>query len=113
MPGGSSQPKRLSNTQLMAACGGQPTIQEMLLRQRGRWVGHVLRMPEHRLASKFFFGTLDSSAPPQPLYKRPTLSSQYTADVANRFPRSELRKLETPCLIAAAHDKAFWRAHFP
>ena len=62
-PGSSSQPKLLSNDALMAACGGQPTIAELLERLRGRWVGHVLRMPEHRLARQLFFNSLTTTAP--------------------------------------------------
>jgi hypothetical protein len=112
-PGGASQPKLLSNEQLLAACEGQPSIESQLLRQRGRWVGHVLRMPGHRLAKKFFFGDLISSAPPQASYSYPTLSRVYCADVASRYPRHELRKLDTPCLLLAAQDKTDWKNHFP
>lgn len=112
-PGGSSQPKRLSNEQLLAACDKQPSIEAQLQRQRGRWVGHVLRMSGHRLAKQFFFGELENPAPPQPAYTFPTLFRTYCTDVATRYPHHELRKLDTPCLLLAAQDKTNWRNHFP
>lgn len=110
-PGGASQPKLLSNEALMAACGNQPTIAVQLRRVRGRWVGHVLRMPEHRLARKLFFGSLVSCAPPQshaPL----SLMTCYRDDVAACVPPSELRKLDRPCLLLAKAHNAAWNARY-
>ena len=110
-PGGNSQPQLLSNQALMAACRGQPTLEAQLLRLRGRWVGHLLRMPEDRLARQLLFGTVATAAPPQS-HVPPTLFYQYAADVQARFPRSELRKLAVPCLLVAAASRAGWRARF-
>ena len=110
-PGGDSRPKYLSNEALMAACLEQPTVETQLLRLRGRWVGHVLRMSEDRLARQLFFGSLATTAPPQSR-PPPSLLAQYTADTAARYPRSELRKLDVPCLLCAAANRADWHAHF-
>ena len=109
-PGGSSQPRLLSNEALMEACS-QPTIAELLQRLRGRWVGHVLRMPEYRLARQLFFGTIVTSAPPQ---SHPPLSLKacYVADVAPRFPRHILRTFDRPDLFLAAANKSYWNARF-
>lgn len=110
-PGGESQPKLLSNEALLAACGGPRTVATMLQRMRGRWVGHVLRMPGYRLARQLFFASIDFSAPPQ---SRPPLSLMtcYQNDIAPRFPRHELRKLPRPDLFLAAADKSSWNARF-
>ena len=95
----------------MAACGNLPMIKAQLRRVRGRWVGHVLRMPEDRLARQLFFGSLDTHAPPQ---SHPPLSLMacYRSDIASRITRAELRKLDRPCLLLAAADKPAWNARF-
>ena len=51
-PGGNSQPKLLSNEEVMAANGGQPTIAKQLQRLRDHWVGHVLRTSDEHLAHR-------------------------------------------------------------
>lgn len=111
-PGGSQPPKRISNEELMAACE-QPSIEHQLLRLRGCWVGHVLRMPNHRLTKQLFFGTIVSAAPPQS-HAPASLLSVYVQDIDSRFPRHELRRLceGRPDLFAAAADKSDWNAHF-
>jgi hypothetical protein len=103
---------KISNEELMAKCCKQRTIAEQLERQRGRWVGHVLRMPDHRLAKQLFFGTLISSTPAQSRAPRPLLDL-YKADVDARYPRTELRKLERCDLLLAAANKNDWNHHFP
>lgn len=111
-PGPNVQPKRLNNKQLLSTCCEQPSIAARLLRQRGRWVGHILRMPGHRLAKQFFFGNLESHAPRQPSYGRRTLAETYNADISAQYPRHELRKLTPPCLCIAASNKNNWEGRF-
>jgi hypothetical protein len=48
------QPRLLSNAELYALCAVQP-IEQQLRRVRGRWLGHVLRMGDERLAKQLLF----------------------------------------------------------
>ena len=112
-PGGSQTPKRISNNELYELCQ-QPTIEQQLHRIRGQWVGHVLRMPDYRLAKQLFFGKILIPAPQQsrpPGKAAATLPSAYAADVSKHFTSSELRKLNSD-LISAAQNKSDWNSHF-
>ena len=112
-PHAGSTYSQISNEQLLAACE-QPTIEQRLQRLQGRWVGHVLRMPNYRLARQLFFGAMLSAAPPQnPLPYPHTLMSQYAKTAHAAYPRHELRKLETPDFMVAAANKPDWNSHFP
>lgn len=103
---------QLSNAELLAACE-QPTVEERLKRMQGRWVGHVLRMPNYRLARQMFFGAKLSPAPPQnPLPYPHTLMRQYAKIAHAAFPRHELRKLDSPDFLVAAANKTDWNNHF-
>ena len=110
-PGGVSRPKLLSNEALMAACGSMPTIEAQLQYLRGCWVGHLLRMSPDRLAWQMMFGKIATPAPPQS-HPPVSLLSRYAADIQNRFPRHELRKLSRPDLFIAAAKKKEWNARF-
>ena len=96
----------------MATCA-QPSIELQLLRQRGCWVGHILRMPNDRMAKQLFFGDIVSSAPAQSR-PPPSLLSMYAADVSAKVPRSELRRLceGRPNLFEAAASKSQWNNYF-
>ena len=111
-PGGDVAPKRISNEELMTACQ-QPSIALQLQRQRGCWVGHILRMPDHRLAKQMFFGTIVSSAPPQRNAPAPLLSL-YAADVRECLPSHVLRSMSTGPrnLFEAAANKSAWNECF-
>ena len=111
-PVGSEPPRHISNTVLMATCA-QPSIEMQLLRQRGCWVGHILRMPDCRMAKQLFFGDIVSSAPAQSRMP-PSLLSMYAADVSAMIPRSELRRLceGRPDLFEAAASKSQWNNYF-
>lgn len=111
-PGGAAAPKRISNVDLMTACQ-QPSIAQQLQRQRGCWVGHILRMPDHRLAKQMFFGTIVSTAPPQSNVPIPLLSL-YAADVRECFPSHVLRSMSTGTrnLFEAAANKSAWNERF-
>jgi len=109
-PGGSEPPRTISNASLHRLCQ-QPTIKEQLHRTRGCWVGHILRMPDHRLAKQLFFGTLTTSAPPQSRAP-PSLLPLYHRDVSTRYPSAVLRKYDSNLLTAAA-SKSDWNNHFP
>ena len=52
-PGGTAT-RTISNERLYEICS-QPTIEQQLRSTCGRWVGHVLRMPDYRLAKQLFF----------------------------------------------------------
>ena len=109
-PRAGSSFSQISNEQLLAACE-QPTIEQRLQRLQGRWVGHVLRMPNYRLARQLFFGAMLSAAPPQnPLPYPHTLIGQYAKTAHAAYP---LRKLETPDFMVAAADKPDLNWHFP
>jgi hypothetical protein len=109
-PGSSRQPRLLSNARLYELCN-QLTIAEQLQRQRGRWVGHLLRMGHDRLALQLLFGKLESTAPPT--RTKPALLSLYCSDIAQRTPSHALRKLEAPNLLIAAQNKTEWSNFFP
>lgn len=112
VPPGSSNsgPRLISNQQLLSVCE-QPTIAERLACLQGRWVGHLLRMPEHRLARQLFFGSLQTTAPPQTPAPRCTLIARYCALAHKAYPSHVLRKYDRDFLRAAA-IKAEWIKHF-
>lgn len=110
LPGGSEPPRRISNEALYAACQ-QSTIEQQLRRIRGQWVGHILRMPNHRLAKQLFFGRITTRAPSQTRRPHPTLLSCYSKDVSTAFSTAELRKFDSDLLTAAA-SKTEYNNHF-
>ena len=90
-PGGPGEPKYVSNEQLLQRCGDLPGMAEQLRRQRGLWVGHLLRMDDGRLAKQLLFGKLDTTAPScSPML--PTLLDTYALDLAP-IPRADLLEL--------------------
>lgn len=42
---------------------GQRTIESMIMTNRLRWLGHVMRMPEERMPKKMIFGQLQTARP--------------------------------------------------
>jgi hypothetical protein len=60
--GGAARRPHISNEQLEAKCP-RPSIQAQLQQQRGRWIGHLLRMPDDRLVKQLLFAVLNTTAP--------------------------------------------------
>ena len=48
---------RVSNEALLQRCS-QPTVAAQLLKRRGHWTGHVLRMGDDRLAKQLLYCSL-------------------------------------------------------
>ena len=43
---------RVSNTEVRQRCGNQPRVEELIRRNRMRWLGHVARMPDERICKR-------------------------------------------------------------
>ena len=77
-------------------------------------MGHVLRMPQTRLARQLFFGAMLSPAPPQtPLPYPQTLAARYTDIVHTAFPSHVMRTYPNRDLQIAAANKTEWNERFP
>lgn len=48
---------RLSNAEILERCK-QPTVEEQVLRRRGHWIGHMLRMGDDRVVKQLLFSSL-------------------------------------------------------
>eukprot|EP00887_Chlorella_sp_A99_P003058 scaffold9.g3058.t1 len=115
-PGGPEPPKSISNVELHELTG-TPSIATQLQRLRGRWLGHLLRMDDSRLAKQLLFGRLDTTAL-QATARRaaPTLLDTYTSDLSlmpsSKVPRDSNYHSRRNLLLLAA-DKGAWNAFFP
>ena len=108
------QPRLLSNAELYALCAVQP-IEQQLRRVRGRWLGHVLRMGDERLAKQLLFGQL-SGAVPAPAARgarRSSLLDSYITDTSPpQIPSAALRPFALG-LLGAAAERPAWFSFFP
>ncbi|XP_035658037.1 uncharacterized protein LOC118403431 [Branchiostoma floridae] len=52
---------RIPDTEVLTSAG-MPSIYTMLMQSQLRWSGHLVRMPDHRLPKKLFYGELEEGA---------------------------------------------------
>ena len=55
--------ERISSSQVREMFGMREMVEEMVILRRMQWLGHVARMPEHRLPKQILFGRLPKARP--------------------------------------------------
>ena len=55
--------ERISSSQVREMFGIREMVEEMVILRRMRWLGHIARMPEHRLPKQILFGRLPKARP--------------------------------------------------
>ncbi len=91
--------RQLTNAELLELWGDQRPLQTILTQRRLEWLGHVARMPEHRMPKALLFGLLRPTRPPGGPRKR-------WRDCV----RTDLKKLNALSnWHHAAHSRPTWR----
>ena len=57
--------QHITSTQMRALWGDQETVDTQIVKRRLEWLGHVARMPDHRMPQMALFGWLQNTRPPR------------------------------------------------